>query len=911
MNQAITNTSSLRGVKLLSLVALCAALPMAASFRPTQSASAGVPPVATPMPALMKASQSFVPNQGQWDARAQFLAKGPGMNLWITEDGAVFDFYRIQGSKESATNHKSAIDNSRIGHAVRMEFVGGNASSVVGEGKLEGTNNYFIGNDASRHAANVPRYAEVWSEKVYDGVEARWYFDQGRPRYDLVVAPGADPSKIAMRYSGAKSVGMRGKSLVLDTSVGEVEHRGLFAYQKVNGATKQIACDMRVTGNVVRFDVGAFDRTKPLVIDPLIWSTFVGGATFDRIVSLHPDSAGNIVFAGLTDSAAFPVTVGAYDVTFNGGSFDTIAGKMTPNGTSIVWATYLGGSLLDEATSVDLTSTEDVVLFGRTFSANYPTTALAFDTTYNASSDAVISKLNSTGSSLIYSTYIGSTGFDAGYDGLVLPNDDYIMCGSAGAVDFPLANAIDSTYALGEGFVLRLQASGLGLVFSTFVGGADSDQAYSITFDGVAGLAVLFFTQSTDFPTTTGAFDEDYNGAGDMAVVTMPIDGTSIIAGTFIGGTNQDVPNSIDWQPQRGVALTGYAFSTDFPTSASAVDKTHNGNEDMAVAVLSSDLTTLVGSTYLGGTGGDEPWGIACDPSGNVFVVGLSDSPDYPTVAHAYDPTPNGLNDAVLTKFNPDLSKRFYSTVIGSTNNDYAASVTFDGLGDPIIAGSTGSSGFPTTTGVFDQTFNGGTNDAFIAKFNTRPFLTSFTSPNTKVIGGFQFPVTIRISEPGLAGGTPVNLTTNTPGKVFVPPVVNVKQGALTRSFGVRTEFVKTDTVITVTATYNGGSDTVTVTLKPGGLQSLKIPATTIGSLELAYGTVLLSAPVPVGVERVVELRPSNPLALFVPSEVVVIEGYDSANFPVYGMPVMTDTPVTVFGKLGSQTKSDTIIVTP
>lgn len=790
-----------------------------------------------------------------------------------------------------------------------MEFVGGGSSSVVGEGRLEGTTNYFIGSDQSRWASNVPRFAEAWSERVYDGVEARWYFDQGNPRYDLVVAPGADPAKIAMRYVGAKSMRLSGKSLVLETSLGNVEHRGLFAYQKVNGATRQIPCAMNVTGNVVRFEVGAYDKTMPLVIDPLIWSTFIGGATFDRIIDLDLDSAGNIVFAGLADSADFPATVGAYDVTFNGGSFDGIAGKMSPDGTSLLWSTYVGGLLLDEFTAVDLTPTDELVLGGRTFSLNYPT-VLAYDATHNGSSDMIVTRLSSTGSTLLYSTYIGGTGFDAVYKSLLLPSGDVVICGSGGS-DFPMANALDSTYNNGDGVVLRLHSAGLSLAFSTFIGGSGSETAYSVAYDGLSSLAVVITTTSTDFPTTVGAYDEDFNGGYDLAVVKMAVDGTAITASTYIGDTGSDIANSVDFQPNGRIVVSGYTTSSAYPTTPTAFDQTYNGSEDIIVSVFSGDLSELIGSTYLGGTGGDEPWGMASDPSGNVFVVGLSDSADYPTVDHAYDPTPNGQNDATLTKFNSDLSKVFYSTVIGSTSNDYAAAVAFDGPGDPIIAGSTGSTGFPTTSGAFDQTFNGGTNDGFIAKFNTRPFLSSFTTPNTKAIGGFQFPVTIRISEPGLAGGTPVSLTTNTPGKVFVPPVVKVKQGALTRSFGVRTEFVKTDTIVTITATCNGVASMITVTLKPGGLQSLKVIPTSVGAFQTDYGTVLLSAAVPTKVERIVELRSSNPLALFVPTEVVVIEGYNSANFPVFGMPVMSDTLVTVSGKLGSQTKTDTVTVTP
>lgn len=902
-----------RKLRLLLLGGLLTSLAMVTGQKPASGpsiANAVATMPAAGFAALKNSNMAFIQNEGQWDARAQFLAKAPGMNMWITEDGAVFDF-RAEGSRIENERNPAENRNAVRGHVVRMEFVGGRPSTVTGEGRLDGHLSYFLGKDSSKWASDVSRYQEARSERVYDGVEARWYFDQGRPRYDLVVAPGANPAQIAMRYVGANGVGMRGSSLVLGTSLGDVEHRGLFAYQKMNGATMQVPCTMTVNGNVVRFEVGAYDNSKPLIIDPIVWSTFVGGSgSGEQAFDLARDTNGNIVFTGYSQSSDFPVTTGAYDEVANGG-FDGVVGSLSADGSTLNWATYLGGDSTDGGIGLDLDSSDQPYVVGYTYSTGFPTTVGAWDTTHNGNSDTFVTKLNSTGTALIYSTFYGGSQFEFIRDCDEVGGLLYAV-GDTNSAGLPVFGSPDSTYNGGasDGYIFVLNAAGSSLFQTSYIGGSGNDYASGMVHDGVQAFYISVTTGSSDFPISGPVYDSTINGNADAAIVQFFDTGDGFGNSTFLGGTGPDTSVDIALDASKNPIIVGYTTSTDFPTTASAFDKTIDAGNDMFVAKLSSNLSTLEASTYLGSAGNDGPYKIEVDQFGNPLIAGRTNAPGFPTTAGAVSQLWWGGYDAIVAKLNGSLSKLLYGTYLGRSFDDTAAAAITDGGGDLIIGGTTGNSDFPTTSGAYDETSNGGS-EIFLTKLNLRPFLWELTSPNTKVVGGFQFPMTLRLTQPAVPGGTTVNLSTNTPGKVFVPATLKVKEGATTRTIGVRTETVLTDTDITVTASHNGGSDTITVTLRPGGLQSLKLAGTSISKFQFGQGSVTLSAPVPAKVERIVALRSRNPLALWVPETAVVRETYSSAGFPIYGLNVLVPTNVTVEGKLGNMTKTDTITVNP
>lgn len=882
--------------------------------------ASSLPPTTTKMQrsAFAKAAEAFVPNMGQWDGQALFLARSLGVDAWVTESGVVYDFFeaRVEGTGSGVRGDGPTQDPApkaqhtaqRRGHVVRMEFVGGIASPVRGEGPLEGRFNYFLGSDESRWAANVPRYAEARSERVYEGVEARWYFDQGKPRYDLIVAPGADPGKIQMRFEGA-SLGTDGKSLNIRTSLGDVRQSGLFAYQKIGGGTKQVPCSFAVRGNNASFKVGDYDTTKPLVIDPLLWATFLGGASTDATTDVALDDSGNALVAGYTHSSTFPTTVGAYDQTY-AALADAFVAKVSANGANLLFGTYVGGVGGDLAWSIALDATSQIVIVGETRSTDFPTTAGTFDKTLGGVTDAFVAKLLADGSALVYSTYLGGTLEDSAksvaLDGSGVP----ILTGVTWSADFPTsATAFDQVFGGNDqfdAFAAKLKVDGSALLYGTYIGGSGADSGVSLAIDASGSAVILGSTNSANFPTTVGAFDQTVAG-GDAFVVKVSSDGATLQYGTFLGGSLTELPKAVALDGAGNAYVTGQTTSIDFPTTAGALDQTIGGVVEAFVAKISADGSNLLHSTFLGGANVERGNDIAIDGHGNVVVAGYNFTGFFPVTAGAHDTTYNGSYDAFVARLSPDLSTLLYSSYLGGSFEDRVEALALDSSNNVLLSGIA-SSGFPATAGAFDES-NNGANDAFVAHMAITPALMDATLPRSSFIGGFSVPMTVILNQPADPGDTIVALTTDNPGKVFVSQT-KVKVGKTTKTFGVRTESVKVDTPVSITAICNGASKTVNFTLKPGGLLSLKLDPQSLSSFSFGSGRVILSAPAPAGA-RTVLLDSSKSSLLFVPVAVDVEVGETEAVFPTFAGPIAASTQVTVSARLGTMKKTATLTVNP
>lgn len=883
-------------------IALLLAVPMT-SRTPEPSNAGGLPPAARSK--VMRAplgasSSSFVENLGQWDGQARFLSRTRGADIWLTESGAVYDFHRAE-----RVNGRSV----RRGHIVRMEFVGGTAGRALGEGEVAGRYNYFVGNDRSKWASNVPRYSEVRSERVYDGVEARWYFDHGSPRYDLIVAPGADPSKIAMRFEGAGAISAKGSALRLKTSLGDVEQRGLFSYQKIDGAIRQVPSSFRAQGSTVRFEIGDYDRTKPLVIDPIIWSTFLGGSSTDSVRDVMYDaSAANFLVCGETASPNFPVTVGAYDSTKAVADFDIFVSRLSADGSSLLFGTFVGSPWAEQGHAIGTDSLGNIIVAGATDSPDFPVVA-AHDPTHNQGNDAVLLKLSPTGSTLIWSTYLGGASQDFARDLVVIPSDGIYVVGDTYSIDFPIIGPAFDADAddFGSCFVARYTATGIQ-VGSTYFGGAFQDSAVKVAADAGGNILLAGNTDSDNLPVGTG-FDMIRHSTDGYVVKFDPTLATRL-SGSFVGGHGYDQIAGMSIGPNGNVYLTGSTQGTNFPTTEGAFDETQNGLRDAFLVCLDGTLSTLVYGSFFGGSGEDYGQAVHVDSSSRAALTGLTRSANFPTTVGAYDNTFGGDADVFLVYMNSAPGAVTESTFIGGVGYEQGSALQVLTEREVILAGAALSPDFPTTIGAFSETHSG-SEDVFLMRHRVGATVVAATVAKPKFVGGFGVPITFTFSNAIGPGGATMLLQTDTPGKVFPPASTKLKEGSLTKQLTIRTESVKVDTVVSVLAELNGVTVSTSFTLTPGGLQTLKIPATSVSSLALTYGTVSLSAPVPAGVERIVAVRASNQLALFVPTEVAISAGADSANFPLYGMPVLTNTNVTVSAKLGTMTRTDTITVTP
>ncbi len=798
----------------------------AGSYRPVlslpllsaPSASSAVNTPAPPAPAARarildaygRLPLSFEANQGQTDRRVRFLARGQGYTLFLTGTEAALRLSpaaspaprpegrgcpggkareracTIGGELRSAAGDRSAPGGnareractiegkkSRLqaaspmgqtrplgrGAAIRLRLLGANPrAAVTGEAPLPGKSNYFIGSDPKRWRTDVPHYAKVRAEQVYPGIDAVYYGNQeGRLEYDFEVAPGADPSRIRLAFSGAQCVELaRNGDLLLRTASGTLRQHKPIAYQLLDGKRLPVQAGYALTpghghgggkgaraqgrkgaggpgrsgsstrpfvhsSTQIRFRLGSYDRTQPLVIDPvLVYSTYLGGSGDERAEAIAVDGAGSVYVAGDTGSTDFPTTAGALDTTAAGS--DAFVTKLDATGSALVYSTYLGGSSGEGAQAIAVDGAGSAYVIGFTDSTNFPTTAGAFDTSFNGGFfDAFVTKLDASGSALAYSTYLGgniANGGDVAWEIVVDGAGSAYVAGHTPGAFPTTAGAFDTTHN-GEydDFVTKLNASGTALVYSTYVGGNFRDHAFGLAVDGAGSAYLAGFTGSADFPTTPGALDTTLGGMWDASVTKLNASGSALVYSTYLGGTGTDEAHGLAVDAFGSAYVTGVTDSTDFPT-AGALQPAIAGGSDAFVTKLNTTGSALVYSTFLGGGGFDKGQGIVVNASDNVYVTGHTSSTNFPT-ADAPQPARGGGSDAFVTRLFADGSALVYSTYLGGANLEEGKGIAVDASGSAYVTGVTRSTNFPTVN-PYQTAIAGGT-DAFITRISGDP----------------------------------------------------------------------------------------------------------------------------------------------------------------------------------------------
>jgi hypothetical protein len=457
----------------------------------------------------------------------------------------------------------------------------------------------------------------------------------------------------------------------------------------------------------IAFQIANYDRSKPLVIDPtLAFSTYLGGSGLDSGAGIAVDSAGNAYITGETLSTDFPVTPGAFQtmkVLFN---FDAFVTKMNSTGTALIYSTYFGGNNRDRGNNIALDTAGNAYVTGLTDSPNLPTTPGAFRTTIVGSdeSDAFAMKLNATGTALVYSTYLGpllgvGIAVDSAGNAYISgqANGDYPTTPGAFQT-VPGGNS--------DGFVTKLNSTGTALVYSTFLGGSGFDSATKIAIDS-GGNAYVTGQAGAGFPVTAGAFQTSFNGVSDAFMTKLNATGTALVYSTYLGGSGNDSGSAIAVNPAGNAYVTGSSDSLNFPTTPGAFQSVKGAGLDAFVTELNAAGNDLVYSTYLGGNGIDFGTDIALDLAGNASVVGLTGSSDFPTTADAIQSGYGGNNDAFITRLNATGTALVFSTYLGGSNSEGGFAISVDPAGSIYITGSTGSADFPTTPGAFQTIFGG------------------------------------------------------------------------------------------------------------------------------------------------------------------------------------------------------------
>ena len=689
---------------------------------------------------------AFEPNWSGSNDRVKFLARGSGYALFLTNREAVLE---LRG-------------RSMTSSIVRMEVAGASAGARLSAlEQLPGRSNYFVGNNPKNWRTNIAQYRQVSEDNVYPGVNLVYYGTQGQLEYDFDVAPGADPSVIRLGFKGADNMRLdpRGE-LVLDAAGGEVRLRKPVAYQEIGGSRQPVAVAYALTGkDTASFQIAKYDSRLPLVIDPILsYSTYLGGSGIDsgNAIAVAPDNTAFI--AGGTFSANFP-TVHALQPNEGGGpdfSQDGFVAKISSDGSTLLYSTYLGGENQDIANGIAVDNSGNAYVTGTTLSPHFPVTPGSFNTecggdgkcgaSFNTNglivSNAFVTELNAAGSGIIYSGFLGAYENVHGQAIAVDANGNAYVTGETQAniipnvAVFPITTdpgntAFQTTFAgsvtnptATNAFVTKIGAAGSTILYSSYLGGNTEDAGYGIAVDGSANAYVTGLTYSTNFRTTAGALQTTFGGAGDAFVSKVNTNGSgasSLVYSTYLGGAGLDQGNGIALDSSGDAYITGVTNSATpvFTPPAGGYQPANAGQGDAFVAELSAS-GGISYFTYLGGSNADAGTGIAVDVNQFVYVTGSTVSTNFPTAGAVFQPAYGGGNaDSFVAKLGPfgpapTGATLVYASYLGGTNTELATGIAVDSSGAAYVTGQTCSTDFPLANAV--QAVPGGSCDAYIAK---------------------------------------------------------------------------------------------------------------------------------------------------------------------------------------------------
>ncbi len=650
----------------------------------------------------------FEENNGTSDARVKYLARGPGYTLFITSNETVLSVRKTEAQDSTVSDGKNRSIASPKTHAdfVRVRVEGSNrAATFRGETRLATSTSYFIGNDPTKwHTAAT--YEQVRCESVYPGIDLLYHGKQQELEYDFELAPGADPKQITLQYEGVRRLRVdKDGSLVLKlNSSGELRQRRPVAYQIVNSQRREVASRYVVKAQRrVVFELGDYDASAPLVIDPpvLSYSTYLGGNGSDSATGIAVDTNGFAYIVGNTGSTDFP-TVGQYQGDQTG--TDVFIAKFNPSmsgAASLLYCTYLGGSDVENGNAIAVDASGNAFVTGVTASTDFP--VLNQYQGDQGLMDVFVAKLNTntTGvASLVYSTYIGGSSDEVATGISVGGGGNVVVTGWTDSADFPTLNQYQTNQGSTDVFVAKLNPNTSGaasLLYSTYLGGDGADFGNAIAVDGNGVAYVTGSTSSTNFPTFHQYQTDQGNSDVFVAKINPSLSGAgSLLYSTYLGGSDVEDSNSIAVDGNGYVYITGQTSSTNFPLLHQ-----YQGDQpglDAFVAKFNPNLTgvpSLLYSTYLGGSGADYGFGIAIDFDEKVLVAGLTTSTDFPLVNSTQGNQPG--DDAFYAKIDTRTSGTaglLISSYLGGDGSEYATAVAVRS-GDIYLAGQTNSTNFP------------------------------------------------------------------------------------------------------------------------------------------------------------------------------------------------------------------------
>lgn len=683
--------------------------------------------------ALSKLPIYFIENRGQLDARVAYYVQGAETSVYFTSLGLTFTSTGRRGVSPPVVLPASLRPANAAAQrwAVNLEFVGSDPK-VTPRGRSRGSAivSYFKG-PRETWKTGLATYSSIVYANLWPGIDLQYSGAMDHLKYEYIVQPGTSVDRIRLRYRGATYVGINAAGQIeVRTPLGIFRDDRPYAYQEIEGRQVRVEASYEGTGDVFGFRIGAYDRNRPLIIDPavLVYAGFLGGSGNDVATSVAVDESGNAYVTGFTPSTepGFPVTAGP-DLTYNGGDEDAFVAKVNAEGTGLIYAGYIGGSGKDEGYGIAVDRTGNAYVTGAAGSDEHTfPVAGGPGLTYGGEDDAFIAKVNADGTGLIYAGYIGGSNFDYGSSVAVDNTGSAYVTGYTGSNEFsfPVTAGPDLTFNGGDqdAFVAKVNPDGTALVYAGYIGGSGAfDRGQGIAVDRSGNAYVAGRTNSTHetFPVTVGP-DLTFNGLIDAFVAKVNSEGTALLYAGYIGGAGNDQGLGITIDRSDNAYVTGFTNSTTaqgFP-AAMGPDTTHNGGNDAFVAKVNPDGTALLYAGYVGGSGNDQGHGIAVDCAERVLVTGFTSSTEatFPVV-DGPDLTHNGGNDAFVARVNVEGTALIYAGYLGGTGDDQGRGIAVDNSGNAYVAGRTDSTeaSFPAIEGP-DLTHNGSATDAFVAK---------------------------------------------------------------------------------------------------------------------------------------------------------------------------------------------------
>lgn len=721
----------------------------------------------------------------RWPARAQtaFKAAAPGVVLFTAWPAGGY-YARTLGGSALFAEHGVTLHLPGVAQPVAMHWPGVSSLLWHGDHQQPARTHVFLGADPATWHANRPNFARL-TATLRPGITIEFVGVNDNLKSTYVLAPGADPAHIAWRYAGARSIHLTpAGAAVIDLPGGTLTESAPIAWQVVGGQRVNVGVRYHLMHDQLTFALEAYDPTRPLWIDPeLTFASPLGGLNADRARAVAVDASGFIYVAGATASPDFITTLGAYSRTL-AASNDVWVAKFNPNGSGPIYSTFIGGTGDDQALALAVDAAGAVYLTGVTQSADFPTVN-AVQATPGGAGDAFALKLNPAGSALAYSTYLGGSATDAGTAVRVNVAGEAYLAGDTRSANLitatgGLTTGVQPSYGggLSDAFVMRLNAAGNAVLGQTFLGRNALDSATTLALDAAGAVWVAGVTTATNFLTTTGAVQMSYGGGGSDAFATKLTAGlTQTLASTYLGGSGAETARALAVSASGQVYVAGVTNSPDFPV-VSAAFATPRGAQDGFVTQINLSGTVTLYSTYLGGSGNDDVSALALDAANHAYVVGQTNSADFPQV-NGLQTALRGEADAFAVRLAPAGNALRYATLLGGAASEAAYGVALAADNTAWVVGETESHDFPRRNPVQPGLVGGA--DAFMA-----------------ALALTLFPVNVALSDaPGNANGV------IDPGEPFTVRVALFNERAATAS------------AITGTLSVLTGSATFTTSVSP------------------------------------------------------------------------------------------------